>query len=414
VARRLERDRCALALLIPPANAVLPRRPSLLMHRKSVYFLIAAIAILIVIGCVMLSSTAAFAQDSPTPTFFIKRQFVWLGVGFVLCVIAANLDYHLWIKFWPWLFGLSLILLALCFVPGIGKEVGGSKRWLNLGIASFQPSEMAKLATIAALAWWYSRPKVDVHSLLKGFIIPGSIAALPLLLIAPEVDMGCTALIGATVLGMMFVAGARLLYLAPVVAIGLGGGLWIATHMEQRLSRLLAFLDLEKHKLGAGLQQYQALIAFGSGGVEGLGLGNSRQKLAYLPEAHTDFIFSIIGEELGLRCTLLIVFCYVVIILCGILIAMNARDRFGSLLGYGIVVIIALQAAENIGVNTALLPNKGLPLPFVSYGGSNLAFCLLSVGILINIYRKGLTEKEVRQATALAARTRARKFAVKL
>jgi cell division protein FtsW len=184
--------------------------------------------------------------------------------------------------------------------------------------------------------------------------------------------------------------------------------------MQQRLSRLLAFLDLEKHKLGAGLQQYQALIAFGSGGVEGLGLGNSRQKLAYLPEAHTDFIFSIIGEELGLRCTLLIVFCYLIIILCGILISMNARDRFGSLLGAGIVIIIALQAAVNIGVNIALLPNKGLPLPFVSYGGSNLAFCLLSVGILINIYRKGLTEKEVRQATALSARTRARKLAVRI
>jgi cell division protein FtsW len=255
-----------------------------------------------------------------------------------------------------------------------------------------------------------------VQSLVRGFIIPGSIVALPLMLIAPEVDMGCTALIGATSLGMMFLAGVRLFYLLPVVAAGLGGGLWVATHMQERLGRLLAFLDLEKHRLGAGLQQYQALIAFGSGGVDGLGLGNSRQKLAYLPEAHTDFIFSIIGEELGLRCTLLIVFCYVIIILCGVLISMNARDRFGSLLGYGIVVVVALQAAVNIGVNTALLPNKGLPLPFVSYGGSNLAFCLLCAGILINIYRQGLTEKEVRQATALAARTRSRprKLAVRI
>jgi len=385
------------------------------MHRKSVYFLVAAIAILVVIGCVMLSSTAAFAQDSHgNPTLFIKRQFVWLGIGFFAAVIAANLDYHFWQKTWPWWFGLSLVLLALCFVPGIGKEVGGSKRWLNLRVANFQPSELAKLATIAAIAWWYSRQEVDVRTLIRGFVIPGAIAAIPLTLIAPEVDMGCTALIGATTLAMMFLAGARLLFLAPVVAMGLGGGLWIATHMQQRLGRLLAFLDLEKHKLGAGLQQYQALIAFGSGGVEGLGLGNSRQKLAYLPEAHTDFIFSIIGEEMGLRCTLLIVLCYILIILCGVLISMNARDRFGSLLGYGIVVIIALQAAVNIGVNTALLPNKGLPLPFVSYGGSNLAFCLLCVGILINIYRQGLTEKEVRHATALTVRTRARKLSVRI
>ena len=385
------------------------------MHRKSVYFLVAAIAILVVIGCVMLSSTAAFAQDSHgNPTLFIKRQFVWLGISFLAAVIAANLDYHFWQKTWPWWFGLSLVLLALCFVPGIGKEVGGSKRWLNLRVANFQPSELAKLATIAAIAWWYSRQEVDVRTLIRGFVIPGAIAAIPLTLIAPEVDMGCTALIGATTLAMMFLAGARLLFLAPVVAMGLGGGLWIATHMQQRLGRLLAFLDLEKHKLGAGLQQYQALIAFGSGGVEGLGLGNSRQKLAYLPEAHTDFIFSIIGEEMGLRCTLLIVLCYILIILCGVLISMNARDRFGSLLGYGIVVIIALQAAVNIGVNTALLPNKGLPLPFVSYGGSNLAFCLLCVGILINIYRQGLTEKEVRHATALTVRTRARKLSVRI
>src|SRR5215207_10661970 len=132
------------------------------MHRKSVYFLVAAVAILIVIGCVMLSSTAAFARDSGgNPTLFIKKQLMWIGVGFLACVVGANLDYHFWQKTWPWWFGLSLVLLALCFVPGIGKEVGGSKRWLNLGIASFQPSELAKLSTIAALAWWYSRKDVD-------------------------------------------------------------------------------------------------------------------------------------------------------------------------------------------------------------------------------------------------------------
>jgi cell division protein FtsW len=384
------------------------------MHRKSVYLLVAAIAILVVVGCVMLWSTSAFAHESNDPTQFIKRQFIWLGVGFCACIFTANLDYHFWQKSWRIWFGASLILLTLCFVPHIGKEVGGSKRWLNLGIASFQPSELAKLATIAALAWWYSRQEIDAESFWRGFIFPGLVAAIPLCLIAPEVDMGCTALIGATTLGIMFVAGVRLAYLLPVVGGGLGGLFWVATHLEQRLARLLAFLDLEKHRLGAGLQQYQALIAFGSGGVEGLGLGNSRQKQAYLPEAHTDFIFSIIGEELGLRCTLLIVFCYIMIIMCGVLISMNARDRFGMLLGFGLVVVIALQAAVNIGVNTALLPNKGLPLPFVSYGGSNLAFCLMAVGILINIYRLGLTEKEVQRASAGRGRVRARTLAVRL
>jgi cell division protein FtsW len=385
------------------------------MHRKSVYLLVAAIAILVVVGSVMLWSTSAFARDyASDPTHFIKRQFIWLGIGLGACILSANLDYHLWQKSWRIWFCASLVLLALCFVPHIGKEVGGSKRWLNLGVAQFQPSEMAKLATIFALAWWYSRQEIDAESFWKGFILPGLVAAIPLCLIAPEVDMGCTALIGATTFGIMFVAGVRLTYLLPIVGGGLAGLFWVATHMQQRLARLLAFLDLEKHRLGAGLQQYQALIAFGSGGVEGLGLGNSRQKQAYLPEAHTDFIFSIIGEELGLRCTLLIVFCFILIIVCGILISMNARDRFGMLLGFGLVVVIALQAAVNIGVNTALLPNKGLPLPFVSYGGSNLAFCLMAAGILINIYRQGLTEREVQRATALRGRTRARTLAVRL
>jgi cell division protein FtsW len=386
------------------------------MHRKSVYLLVAAIAALVVIGCVMLWSTSAFAHDHPNnPTFFIKRQFIWLGVGFVACIVSANLDYHFWQKSWRWWFFASLFLLLLCFVPHIGKEVGGSKRWLNLGLASFQPSEMAKIAAIAALGWWYSRPEIDVESFWKGFVLPGLLAAAPMALIAPEVDMGCTALIGATALGMMFVAGVRFFYIFPVVGGGLGLIFWVAKHLAQRQARLLAFMDLEKSRLGAGLQQYQALIAFGSGGVDGLGLGNSRQKLAYLPEAHTDFIFSIIGEELGLRCTLLIVFCYLLLIVCGVLISMNARDRFGMLLGFGLVVVIALQAAVNIGVNTALLPNKGLPLPFVSYGGSNLAFCLMAVGILINIYRQGLTEKEVsRVSSALRGGARARTFAVRL
>ena len=386
------------------------------MHRKSVYLLVAAIGILVVIGCVMLFSTSAFAQDSRgNPLFFIKRQFIWLGVGLVTAIVASNVDYHFWRRTWMWWFGGSLILLVLCFVPHIGLCIKGSHRWLNLGVASFQPSELAKLSTVVAIAAWYSRNDVDSKSFLRGFLYPGMIAAMPLALIAPEVDMGCTALIGATTLAIMFLAGARLRYLAPIVTLGLAGGAYAATHLQERLSRLMAFMDLEKHRLGAGLQQYQALIAFGSGGVDGLGLGNSRQKLAYLPEAHTDFIFSIIGEELGLRVTLLIVACYVIIILCGILIAMNSRDRFGMLMGYGLVVIIALQAAVNIGVNTSLLPNKGLPLPFVSYGGSNLAFCLLCLGILINIYRQGLTEVEVSHRTVLAARTRNKKrLAVRL
>ncbi|MEO8352426.1 MAG: FtsW/RodA/SpoVE family cell cycle protein, partial [Chthoniobacteraceae bacterium] len=188
------------------------------MQRKSVYLLIVAVAILIVIGCVMLFSTSPFAvQKVFDPTKFIRLQVVWLGVGAVVCLIAANINYDIWRRAWPVLFIISLVLLALCFVPGIGKKTNGSSRWLNLRAATFQPSELAKLATIAALAAWYARKDVDAQTFLRGFVAPMALSALPLALIAPEVDIGTTALIGATMLTIMFVAGARLYFLTPML-----------------------------------------------------------------------------------------------------------------------------------------------------------------------------------------------------
>jgi cell division protein FtsW len=175
--------------------------------------------------------------------------------------------------------------------------------------------------------------------------------------------------------------------------------------MSERMGRLAAFLDPQRFKEDAGLQQMQALIAWGSGGMEGLGLGNGRQKMLYLPYAHTDFIFPMIGEELGLRISLLVVFLFVIIIVCGMMIALHAKDRFGLLLGGGIVSLLGLQAAVNIGVTTSLLPNKGLPLPFISYGGSNLVACLFGVGLLLNIYRQGVLEPANKKQTAMQVRT---------
>src|SRR5436190_20163381 len=174
--------------------------------------------------------------------------------------------------------------------------------------------------------------------------------------------------------------------------------------MPERMSRLLAFLHPENYKEVAGLQQSQALVAWGSGGMEGLGLGNGRQKMLYLPYAHTDFIFPIIGEELGLRFSLLVVLLFVVIIVCGIMIALHAKDRFGLLLGCGVVSLLALQAAVNIGVTTSLLPNKGLSLPFISYGGSNLVTCMFGVGLLLNIYRQGILEPSHKRHATMHAR----------
>jgi cell division protein FtsW len=223
---------------------------------------------------------------------------------------------------------------------------------------------------------------------------------VPAALVLGEVDLGTTALIGTTAFVVMFIAGTNPLWLGGLAVAGLGGLLIVATQISERMGRLSAFLHPQNYKDDAGLQQMQALIAWGSGGMDGLGLGNGRQKMLYLPYAHTDFIFPIIGEELGLRFSLLVVFLFVVIIVCGIMIALHARDRFGLLLGCGIVSLLALQAAVNIGVTTSLLPNKGLPLPFISYGGSNLAACMFAIGVLVNIYRQGILEPPpVKRAT---------------
>ena len=363
------------------------------MHRKSIYFLVLAVAALVVLGIVMLFSTGAFAQDSHgDPFFFLKRQSLWLGIGIVACVAGAIVDYQFWQRTWWMWFVASAILLALCFVPHVGLRINGARRWVNFRVLTFQPSDFAKVAAIAFLAHWYSKYQEESGSFLRGFLAPMAITGILMALIAREIDMGTTALIGGTMFIVMFVGGSNLLYIAPLAMSGIAGILYLGFHMKDRLGRMLAFMDLDKYKETYGLQQWQALIAFGSGGVHGLGLGNGVEKHLYLPFAHTDFIFPTIGEELGLCATLGVVFCYLVIIVFGTIIAMQARDRFGMLFGFGVVVMLALQAALNIGVTTSLLPNKGLPLPFISYGGSNLVFCLLGVGILINIYKQGLAE----------------------
>ena len=376
------------------------------MHRKSAYFLFLAVLGMLVIGIVMLFSTSAFAKDSHGDMyFFVKRQAVWLGVGFAVCALATMVDYHFWLRTWWIWFALALVALAFCFVPHFGMRINGSRRWVALGPATFQPSEIAKVAVIFFLAAWFGSREKESTRLLPGFVIPFAIVCAAMLLIVTEVDLGTTALIGATMFVMMFVAGTHPVLLGVLSLGGLGGILFVATHMSERMARLSAFMDPERFKDDAGLQQMQALIAWGSGGMEGLGLGNGRQKMLYLPYAHTDFIFPMIGEELGLRISLLVVFLFVVIIVCGLMIALHAKDRPGLLLGCGIVSLLGLQAAVNIGVTTSLLPNKGLPLPFVSYGGSNLAACLFGIGLLLNIYRQGVLEPAKKKSAVIRART---------
>jgi cell division protein FtsW len=364
------------------------------MHKQSAYILVLAVAVLVTVGLVMLYSTGAFAPDSHGDQFnFLKKQGFWLGVGFIFSILFALLDYHRLERSWYFMFPVALALLALCFIRPIGMRLNGSWRWVHAGPVTFQPSELAKLVAIIFIAWWFSKFEAKCKGILMGLIYPVLAVVTLLVPIVMETDLGTTLLIGGTVLLIMFVAGASPKYLGPLVVLSVAALLGIAWHISERQGRLLAFLHPDQYQEKEGHQQWMGLIAFGSGGAEGLGLGNGRQKMLYLPYAHTDFIFPVIGEELGLRVTLVVVFCYLLIVTSGILISLNAKDRFGMLLGFGCTAILGLQAAINVGVTTSLFPNKGLPLPFISYGGSNIFFCLVCIGILINIYRQGKEDK---------------------
>ena len=375
------------------------------MHRKSAYILFLAVLGLLAIGIVILFSTGAFARDSQGDVYFyVRKHAIWLGLGLLACSVAALVDYHFWQRTWWIWFALAVVGLVLCFLPPLRHKINGSWRWLSFHNITCQPSEFAKIAAVFFLAYWFSRYETQSNQLWRGFVLPMAIVSVLISLIITEVDLGTTVLIGASTFVVMFIAGTNLTLLGTLSLGGMGAILFLATHIAERNSRLLAFLHPEEYKLGAGLQQMQALIAFGSGGIDGLGLGNGRQKMSYLPYAHTDFIFPIVGEEMGLRFTLLVVFLFVLIIICGMTIALHARDRFGLLLASGIISLIAFQAAINIGVVTSLLPNKGLPLPFVSYGGSNLVVALFSIGLLLNIYRQGVLEPAPRKEMAMRVR----------
>lgn len=371
------------------------------MQRSSIYLLLISVVGLLALGVVMLFSTSAYAQESHGDIYyFVKKDIFWLIIGMGVCVVGAMTDYHLWQRTWKIWFGVSVLLLALCFVPHVGMKINGSHRWLNLRILVFQPSEFGKIAAVFFVAWWFSREQTDPRKMLDGFVIPIGVVAVIIGLIAKEVDLGTAALIGATTLAICLVGGANWVVIAGLCGVGLTGLLGIAMLIPERAARMMTFMHPDADKLGKGLQQWQALIAFGSGGFEGLGLGEGRQKMLYLPYAHTDFIFPMIGEELGLRFTWLVLLGFILIILCGGLIAANAKDRFGKLLAMGILLLISMQAAVNIGMTTSMLPNKGMPLPFISYGGSNMAVCLFMIGILVNIHRTGTpiataTERQV-------------------
>ncbi len=357
----------------------------------AVTVLVFCVAALLSLGMVMLYSSSM----TQVGAHYLIMQLIWCALGLVLCVSATAIDYR-WLKKMAWpLLGVAMILLAMVMVPHFGRRINGARRWFSLGPANLQPSEMAKLALIIALAWYGEHFQRKMPTFKRGILMPGVFIAPVLGLIFIEPDRGSTILLACVCGAMLLVSGVRFKFILPPVVLGATALAYSLWHDPMRRERILAFLHPEKYKNGVGYQSWQAMIALGSGGWTGLGLGNGRQKLGFVPEHHTDFILSIIGEELGLVATLLVVLTFIIFCICGLYIASKARDTFGMLLAAGLTVLIGLQAAINIGVVTSALPNKGLPLPFISYGGSNLLAMLTCVGLLLSVARHARVEEDL-------------------
>jgi len=348
--------------------------------------LLFCVTALLALGLVMLC-------NSPDGSSRFTQQLLWEGMGVIACGVAALLDYRQLKKVSWIIFAVALLILVAVFLPKIGVNKNGAHRWLNLHFALFQPSELAKLALIIMLAHYIERfgrqmPLLYKPAIVKGLLLPGLIIGTVLGLIFREPDYGTMLLLAAVSSIMLIVAGTRVRLLVPIMVVGLVAVGFSIKHNQNRSGRMDAFFHPERHLEGKAFQQYQAKIALGSGGVTGLGLGDGRQKYGYVPENQTDFILAIVGEELGLIATLGVVLAFLGIAFSGIYIAAHASDRFGMMLACGITFLISLQAFINIGVVTSALPNKGLPLPFVSYGGSSVLMMLASIGLLLSVARR--------------------------
>ncbi len=347
--------------------------------------------ILICIGTVMIySASSIYAWEQYKDSFFfLKRHISFLIIGAVLTFLAMSTDYRNFRRWAKPLLMLSFFLLILVLIPHVGREVAGARRWFRFKFISFQPSELANIAVIIYVADFISRKSGQIRSFLKGFLPPMLILGATALLILVQPDLGTILALGIVVFVMLFVSGVRLTYLLSVILASAPLLYVLIFSVPYRRMRIMSFLNPWADPKGSGFQVIQSQIALGSGGIFGTGLGHSRQKLFYLPAAHTDFIFSIIGEELGLLGTVGVIILLIIFIQQGLKIVRNAPDKFGYFLSLGLVMMISLKAVINIGVSCAILPTKGLPLPFISYGGSSFIFDMVSVGILMNIGRTG-------------------------
>ena len=354
------------------------------------YAILTLVLTLLSIGLIMVYSASSVqaAVDLGDAAYYFKRQLVWSLIGVIGMFIAMNFPYYLLRNLARPIMAGVIFALILVIIPGVGISVNGSQRWLGFGFMNFQPSEAAKLGVVIFLAYWFSfgglkRVRDFQKTVLPFLMMLGLVAAL----IMKQPDLGTTVAIGATAIIMLFLAGVDFRHLLLIGAAS-APVLYVLIFMEEyRRQRFLAFLDPFADPLGTGYHIIQSLYALGSGGLFGVGLGQGKQKFFYLPERHTDFIFAVIGEELGLLGGALVILLFLLLVWRGFRVVITAPDQFAALLSAGIITMIAVQAVINIGVVTSSLPITGITLPFVSFGGSSLVFSLTGVGILMNISR---------------------------
>ena len=362
--------------------SAVPRRP-LTITPASV--IVVCVAALVVLGLVVLFSASSPIKGGPYA--YLYKQFIFLAVAIAAGWVVAMVDLEQLRKF-AWVVGvLALVALLFVLIPGIGIKVNGARRWVGFGGVRLQVSEFAKLAMVFSLAHYLALNQSKLHDLLRGFIIPLGWIGLFSGLIILEPDFGAAFLIGTIGVVLLFLAGVRLKFLLPAIGSLMGLFALLILFNPLRLQRVLSFLDPEANRQGTGYQPWQAMLAFAAGGVDGVGLGNGRQQNAFLPEAHTDYIFAIMGEEMGLIFTLTVVILFSTIFVAGLLHVRRAPNLFQFLLVTGALLLICLQAIINLGVVTSLLPSKGMALPFISAGGSNLLLMGLLVGVIINSAR---------------------------
>jgi len=374
------RDAETLTLYRSDAVSYTPRGDRLVL-------VIAFILIAIGIGMIYSASAVMAQKRFGDSAYFLKRQLLWLAVGVVLLLIFARIDLKT-MRAWALpLLLVGVIALVVVLLPVIGVTVKGARRWLKLGLLTVQPGELVKVGTLLYLAHYLAKKGERIEDFRTGFVPPLLVIGLILGLVLLEPDLGTAAVIGLVTICLLFVAGARLGHLTMIALATLPVLYLLITQVGYRRQRMVAFLDPWSDPEGRGFQMIQSFLALGGGGPLGVGLGEGRQKLFFLPEPHTDFVLSMLGEELGFLGTSIVILLLALFVAKGFMIALAAEDPFGRYLALGVSFLVAFHTLINVGAISGLLPTKGLPLPFLSYGGSSLVVNMIGTGMLISVSR---------------------------